>query len=312
MRSLKKLVDRIINIPIILFCLAIVKLPFFNKYKIHLLSTWHDFEKRSKVDSLLFRVFFRVWISFEYLKETNPDKRESLKSLAMCGESGKNWAQHYQKKSLDLNKKIGHMLFKDICLGFEEVKTFLTDSHQKCIVIQIGSSSGKETRYFANMFPHHEFIGADICEGVVNYANSYHTIPNLSFVQSSAKNIEKLLNKFNSHPIDKKILIYSHGSLQYVQPEHLIVFFKSLNKCPNLSIMLDEPANESNGMPDTLKTSIYRGNFSYTHDFKWYAEESGMETVKCEIIRPYYPYEDFPMYRNIAHYFYYGRTTQNQ
>ena len=66
--------------------------------------------------------------------------------------------------------------------------------------------------------------------------------------------------------------------------------------------MLDEPANESNGMPDTLKTSIYRGNFSYTHDFKWYAEESGMETVKCEMIRPYYPYEDFPIHRNTAHY----------
>jgi len=306
---MRSLAYKVINIPTIFICLVIIKLPFFNKYKIHLLSTFYDLEKRSKVDNLLFRVFFAVWIKFEYLQETNPDHRESLKSLALGGKSGRNWAQHYQNKSLDLSGKVGNMLLKDACPLFKEVITFLTNLNQKCIVIQIGSSSGKETRFFANMFPLHTFIGTDIYEEVVNYSNSCHDLPNLSFVQSSAKDIEKLLNKLNNYIIGKKILIYSSGSLNYVQPEHLVIFFKSLNKYPNVSIMINEGGSEANGMPNTLKTSIFRGCFSYTHDYKWYAEESGIETVRCEIIRPYYPYEDFPSYRrNTVHFFYYGKT----
>ena len=47
MLSFKKIVDRIINIPTIFISLAVIKLPFFNKYKIHLLSTCCDFDKRS-------------------------------------------------------------------------------------------------------------------------------------------------------------------------------------------------------------------------------------------------------------------------
>ncbi|SVD06705.1 uncharacterized protein METZ01_LOCUS359559, partial [marine metagenome] len=107
---------------------------------------------------------------------------------------------------------------------------------------------------------------------------------------------------------DKKILVYASGSLSYVQPEHLTIFFNSVGKFRNLKILLLEGASESKGKPNEIKTSIYGSPFSYTHDYKWYAEKSGIETVKCEIIRPYYPYEDFPMHENTVHYFYYGKT----
>ena len=91
-----------------------------------------------------------------------------------------------------------------------------------------------------------------------------------------------------------------------------MVFFKTLNGYPNVNVLTNEPGCESKGMPDKLKTSLFRGGFAYTHDYKWYAEQSGMETVKCEIIRPYYPYEDLPSYRkNVVHYFYYGRPRKN-
>ena len=108
--------------------------------------------------------------------------------------------------------------------------------------------------------------------------------------------------------IEKDILVLSSGSLQYVQPEHLQGFFKTLAKCPNLKILLLEPACESQGKPDELERSIWRGNFSYTHAYKYYAELSGIKTVKCEIIRPYSPYEDFPIHKDTVHYFYYGQT----
>ena len=232
--------------------------------------------------------------------------------MAMGGESGKQWAESYLSQPFDLNDTVGHMTLKDACPMFEELRTILNNLNQKCTVIQIGVSSGRETRYYADMFSRHEFIGTDIYDEVVNYANSNHVLPNLSFVKSSAKDIEKLLNRFNNPSTDKKLFVFSSGSLTYVQPEHLMVFFKALNRFPNVSVLINEPGTESKGMPDKLKTSIFRGNFSYVHDYKWYGEQSGMETVKCEIVRPYYPYEDSPSYRkNIVHYFYYGRTRKN-
>jgi len=108
--------------------------------------------------------------------------------------------------------------------------------------------------------------------------------------------------------IEKDILVFSSGSLQYVQPEHLQGFFKTLAKCPNLKILILEPASESQGKPDELEKSLARGGFSYTHDLKYYAELFGIKTVKCEIIRPYLPYEDLPTREIASHYFYYGQT----
>ena len=110
----KKIVDRIINIPTVLICLVIVKLPFFNKYKLHLLSTWHDVDKRNKIDEILYKYFFYSWSKFVYLKQMDPDKRETLKSICMGGEYGKHWAEYYQKKHeisgsggmIDWNKKL--------------------------------------------------------------------------------------------------------------------------------------------------------------------------------------------------------------
>ena len=79
------------------------------------------------------------------------------------------------------------------------------------------------------------------------------------------------------------------------------------DNCGNLKMLLSEAAY-SKGKPNKIKTSMYKLNFSYAHDYKWYEEKSGIETVKCEIIRPYYPYEDFSMHENTVHYFYSGKT----
>jgi len=253
-----------------------------------------------------FRAFFAVWVKFEYLKEPNPDQREILKSLAMGGNSGKNWAEYLQTVPLDFKKKIGHITLREAHPIFEEIKKHLSNSECSNMVIQIGSSSGKDIAFFADMFPLHEFVGTDIYDEVVEYSNRYHNLPNLSFKKLSAKEISILLKD----SIDKPVLVFSIGSIQYVQPEHLVIFFSSVVNHKNLKILVSEPGNESKGSPDKLRASIYRGDFSYTHDYKWYAEEVGIVTVKCEIIRPFFPYKDFPEHRNTVIYFYYGKTSQ--
>jgi hypothetical protein len=302
--STQKIIKRIFQAPLGLLGLAIVKIPLFNKYKLHLLSTWQVFDKRSKIDEILYKYVYYLWIKFDYLKEKDPDKRETLKSICMGGEGGRRWAEYYQTKQItsssggviDLNKKIGHMTLQESVPIFGEVSSILESADSNYLVIHIGSSSGSEIAYFAKMFPQHEFVGSDIYNEVVEYSSDYHNYPNLSFVKCSAKEIRNIFNIIEIDIKIKPILIYSRSSLQYVQPEHLSIFFNSLSKCANLKILISETAYEFKGKPGEIKTSIWRGNFSYTHDYKWYAEKSGIETVKCEIIRPYYPYEDFPMH----------------
>ena len=87
--STQKIIKKILQLPLVLIGLAIVKITYLNKYKLHLLSTWADVEKRNKVDEILYKYVFFLWFEFEYLKEKDPDKRETLKSICMGGKGGK-------------------------------------------------------------------------------------------------------------------------------------------------------------------------------------------------------------------------------
>ncbi|MBI4548092.1 MAG: methyltransferase domain-containing protein [Ignavibacteriae bacterium] len=282
----------------------ICRLPFFEKYKLHLLSTWHDYNKRSAMDNYWFPCLFEAWIPLEYLREKNPDTRERLKGLAMGGNSGKLWAMGYDQGSMDLAEKVGHLTIGEARPIYQEVERLCRDSSNDLVVIQIGSSSGKEIAYYAANYPHQQYIGVDIYEEVIAYAASAHPLKNLSFRLCSAKAIASLLTAYQQ----RKVLLFSSGSLQYVQPEHLSEFFDAIHRHANAQIVLCETANESQGAPDQLKKSLWRGNFAYSHDYKHYAEQAGIHTVACQIIRPFVPYEDFPMHRNTVHYFYHGKS----
>ncbi len=267
-----------------------------------MLSTWRDYDKRSMIDNFLFSRVFSMWLRFQYLPEIDPDKREDLKALAMGGASGKNWAKHYNSIPIDFTRQVGNMTLREAIPIFDVVETILSNAESNYSVIQVGSSSGKEIAYFATMFPQHQYLGTDIYKEVIEYSSQHNSLPNLSFALVSAKDISQLLSPHRG----KDILLYSIGALTLVQPEHLTIFFNSLSKFPKLKILILDPGNESQGRVDELRKSIWRGNFSYTHDYKYYAEESGIETLECKITKPYTPYNNFPTKRNIVHYFYYG------
>lgn len=287
-----------------LVCLGICKISCFFRYKNHLLSTWHDCGKRSNLDDLLYPCFFDTWVTFEYLKEQDPNKRELLKGLAMGGVSGRKWASTYDSRPLDFNSMVGHMTMHEACPIYDEIDDICQNTQRGLVVLQIGSSSGREIAHFAAKFPDAECIGTDIYEQVIAYSSAAHSLPNLSFTLSSADSISQILIQKKG----KNILVYASSSLQYVQPEHLRAFFTALAGFSNVEVVLLETADESQGNPDGLNRSIWRANFSYTHDYRYYAEESGLETRKCEIIRPYFPYEDFPVHKNTVHYFYCGKS----
>ena len=59
---------------------------------------------------------------------------------------------------------------------FNEISAILGNTSSRYLVIQVGSSSGREIAYFAKMFPQHDFVGTDIYDEIVEYASQCTTI----------------------------------------------------------------------------------------------------------------------------------------
>jgi hypothetical protein len=281
--------------------LLVVKIPFLRGYKEHLLSTWHDTPSRSRIDGLLFGPVFHAWVSHEYLREPDPDRREALKGLAMGGESGRSWAEYYDRP-LDFSARIGNLGFHEAWPLFRHMETTLSGV-RTALVVQVGSSSGREIAYFAARYPANQFIGTDIYPGVLGYSAAHHRGDNLSFQLLPAKEIGRLLSEFP----EREAVVFSSGSLQYVQPEHLDLFFGALSR-HRARIILVEPGSDRDGSPDALGGSRWRDNFSYTHDYRFYAERAGFRTLASSIIRPYKPAEQYPGQHSTIHYSYCGES----
>lgn len=284
--------------------MLICKLPLLQKYKFHLFSSWVQKEKGKRLDNYILSAVLLYWFRFEYLSEKDPDKRESLKKMFMGGKSGAEWAKIYNNRPLNFEAKVGHLSHNEACPLLSRLDKMLSSIIESLVVFQIGSSSGREIAWLAKRNPVHTYIGIDIYPEVIACSSESHNLLNLNFEICSAKEISNLVNKYKG----QRIIIFSSGSLQYVQPEHLEMFFDTISHIPKLELIISEPADESKCNPEELKGSLWRGNFSYTHNYRFYAKQSGLVTQTCEIIRPYFPYEDFPTHRNTVHYFYWART----
>ncbi len=282
---------------LMIFCIPIVKVKLFKNYRNHLISTWLYPNKRTLIDKILYYPFHMAWIKYEYLVEKDPVIREQLKEPWMGGSTGADWAKYYNLKPItdnDIEQSLFYSTINNIC-----------KIEDKLLVIQVGSSSGREVYYFAQKYPKHHFIGTDIYSEVINYASVNHKADNLNFTKASAIELSKVVDKFNT----SKILIISSGSLQYVQPEYLARIYNDL-KSINCMVILQEPANNLRGNPDQLKGSLYRGNFSYTHNYKYYAEENGFVTVNHEIHKPFIDKTvESLLAKGTVHYIWHGRST---
>lgn len=252
----------------------------------------------------IFSKFINILFWSEYYHRSLPE-RINIQSKLMGGEVGAKWADKYNKarKSfppLKGEKKIGNLDWHEASLGFQLVINLIKKDSQNTCLIQLGASSGKEISYFSKTFSECEFIYTDIFEETTSYAKSKFYNSNLKYVTCPAECIPALAE------ISKrgKIIIFSSGSAQYVFPENLEFTFKLLSEIQNkeIHIIFDEPGNCLNINPETIQGSHPRGNFSYTHNYKFYAERHGFKTSKWDIVRPYLPQEKyFPDHQGTVH-----------
>jgi len=261
-----------------------VKVRAIGVWRDSLLATWQTPAARSRAGTLLFHAVFDQWIRDVYLRESNPDARELLKTRSMGGDSGVAWAESYDAHPLDRSERIGELSFDQAMPIFPALDTLLPSAAPGTTVVQIGASSGREIAYFAERAPAVSFIGTDIDSGITARASRAHPLPNLTFGVARAHTL------FDDIEVPKvaHVVVISSGSLQYVQPEHLAATFEQLvarggTQC--VRVLLVESVRDDGRAPDRLDGSVWRGNFSYTHDYKYYAERAGMRTVEHAIIR---------------------------
>ena len=256
--------------------------PGFLEYRNFLLSTWYNSKERNFFDNLLYPFMISVFLQKIYLGELNPDKREELKSLCMDGLSGRNWAEYYYNKPFD----------EDIYF-FDKVNKRLESLCHSHLIVQVGCSSGKDIALFAKNFPSNYYIGTDPYESVIDFCNEKHNLPNLEFMVASAKTINKSFTIISDLPI----LVIDNGSLQYVQAEHLNMFFNKI-KFWKAEIILNNPITTGALEKYSGRTS-FKGNFSYNYDYKVIAEINGIKTIE-------FIYEPSKKNKDISHYYYHG------
>ena len=218
----------------------------------------------------------------------------------MGGQNGASWAEHYQSQPLDFTRPVGRLSYREACPLMPGLDSLLEQRRDPTLVIQIGSSSGREIAWLAQRHTQHRYVGIDPYPDVIEVSRRYHTSPNLTFAAASTRAIPSLITD-RIEPV----VLFSSGSLQYAQPEHVAMLFAELAKRRGIELWLLEPALESGRDPSDVPGSLWQGNFGYTHNYRYYAETAGWQTKICDIIRPY---SDDRRRRSTVHYFYAGST----
>ena len=307
--SLGKVIHRLVwlgqRAPLVLASLLIIKLPWLRGYRHSLLSTWLMSDRRSSLDNLLWVTFFMLWSYLEYYPEKDPEAREGKKALAMGSKPGVAWAQGYDSTPLEEYFEIrpGKLSMWESIPVFAALQATLTiiPEDQECVVVQVGSSSGRGIAWVAKNFPRVRCVGTDVYPEVVEYAAASHRLPNLEFKLLSAKDIGEVFKWFG----DRKYLIFGEGSLQYVQPEHISTFFRALASRSNVEVLLTEPYSSKLDL-ERVTTSVPRGGFSYSHNYKRYAEKQGFVTVEYRLISPEEFYAPDSPQGRAGHYYWRG------
>ena len=98
---------------------------------------------------------------------------------------------------------------------------------------------------------------------------------------------------------EKNIILFSSGSLQYVNPFFLVEFFSKIKNYKNLNLFINEPVNLL-FIDNNKLISDYRGNISFSHRYDKYAKNSNLNIIVNQVIRPYS--KDDGDYHDVGHF----------
>ncbi len=280
---MRKIIYNIFKYPLILILL---KTPVVNLLKKRF------FKHRSLKSRGYFMFVIDTLFEREYLckQENKKYVRELISSTVDFGE-GEKWAKHYfvnSAQNLDSLKKskVGSISDYENRPIFGEIINFIKihklSNDENTNIVQLGSSSGKDLEFFNNYFPKLNYISTDINDEILNFQKKKYDYKNFKYFKCFAEDIDKCLDHFNL--TNKKLILFSIGSLQYVVPFYLKQFFSKVKNFRDLNLFICEPIKLS-FIDNNTDCSQYRGKSSYSHNYKKYAFK--FNTLEKRIIRPY-------------------------
>ena len=282
---MKEFIYNIIKYPLIII---FIKTPFINilKRRFKLINFP---KKRNVIWLVLDTLFQREYFS----KLKNKEEIRELTNSTLIDGEGKKFAEYYYNKhfqTLDELKKrrTGTMSLYDATPIFKRminyIKSINLSDDKNIYIIQLGSSSGRDLEFFLKIFPKLNYISTDINDEILDFQREKYSYPNLKYFKCFAEDIDKCIDYFKIS--DKNLIVFSNGSLQYINPFFLEEFFSKIKNYSSLNLFINEPVNLS-FIDDSSLMSVHRVNTSFSHRYDEYAKNSNFNIIESQVIRPY-------------------------
>ena len=282
---MKKIIYNIIKYPLILI---FIKTPFINILKRRFKN--HRFSKKRNIIWFVLDTLFQR----EYFNKLNnkEEVRELTNSTLIDGE-GRKWAQYYYNKhfqTLDELKKrrTGRMSQSDATPMFERMINYIKSNNlsddKNTYIIQLGSSSGRDLEFFLKIFPKLNYISTDVNDEILDFQKEKYSYTNFKYFKCYAEDIDECINHFKIS--EKNIILFSSGSLQYVNSFFLEEFFQKIKNYINLNLFINEPVSLL-FIDNNKLISDNRGSISFSHRYDKYAKNSNFNIIENQVIRPY-------------------------
>ena len=280
---MKKIIYSIIRYPLILIFLKTPLIKILKKR----FSFQRSLKNRSYIMFVLDTFFEREYIC----KINNRDELRQLITSTVKYGQGEKWASHYYDNPIKdfetlKKQKVGLITAYEANPIYKKITEFIKSNNlhenENTYLIQLGSSSGRDLEFLFNYFPKLNFISTDIEDEILNFQKDKYKDKNFKFFKCYAEEIDKCINYFKLK--NKKIIIFSIGSLQYVVPFYLKDFFSKIGKFNNINLFINEPV-DLRFINLNKDLSSYRGKTSFSHMYSKYAEK--FEIIEEKVIRPY-------------------------
>jgi len=281
----RKIIYIIIKYPLILI---FIKTPFIN-----ILKRRFKFHRSSKKRNVIWFVLDTLFQREYFNKLKNKEEIRELTNTTLIDGEGKKWAEYYYNKhfqTLDELKKrrVGIMLLNNVSPIFERMINFIKlnnlSDDKNTYIIQLGSSSGRDLEFFLKIFPKLNYISTDVNDEILDFQKEKYTYPNFKYFKCYAEDIDKCIDHFKIS--EKNIILFSIGSLQYVNPFFMEEFFSKIKTYKNLNLFISEPVSLL-FIDNNKLISDNRGNISFSHRYDEYAKNSNLSIIANQVIRAY-------------------------
>ena len=230
------------------------------------------------------------WVEY-FSKLKNPEEARKITKSTFSKDEGIKYTEgyfqsHFRKIENLHNIKFAHTHSTAVPLILDMTK-YIKDNHlsedKDTFIIQIGSSSGLDLKFFYDQFPKLNYISTDINDEILNYQKEkFNLHNNFKFFKCYAEEIDKCFEKFNLKK--KRIILFSRGSLQYVVPYFLEIFFSKIKLHKDSILFLCEPV-VLKSIKNTVRLSAeHRSKISFSHNYRQIAQKNGLGIIKEKLM----------------------------